>query len=390
MAHPALFLVVPPGLEPLAADEARTAGFAVAGTETGGVALDGGWPEAMRANLALRLPVRVLWRIGEFRAPHLAMLDRRARRFPWRDWLRPDVPVRVEASVRASRIWHAGAAADRIGRAIAETLGAPVTARGGRGGGDEGADIAAEAPGGAGGGITLKARIVDDLVTLSLDTSGAPLYRRGFRPAVAKAPLRETLAAAVLQAAGYDGAEAVVDPMCGSGTLLIEAAEIAAALPPGRGREFAFQRLAGFDPQAWAALRGPAPAPAAGPARLFGSDRDQGAVEAAAGNALRAGVGALCRFERRAVSDLAPPPGLPPGLVITNPPWGLRLGERKLLFALYGTVGRVLAERFAGWRVAVLAPDPGLVAATGLGLAAEGPPLDIGGVKARLWLGRAG
>ena len=367
MDAPALFLAAPPGLEPVVAAEARAAGFAVAGEVAGGVEVTGGWAEVMRANLWLATPSRVLWRIGAFRAPHLAMLDKRARRFAWGEFLRSDVPVRVEARVHASRIWHAGAAAQRIETAIAETLGAVV---------------APDAP------VAVKARIEDDLVTLSLDTSGAGLWMRGWRPEGGRAPLRESLAAAFLRLVGWHGRVPLVDPMCGSGTFAIEGAAMALGLAPGRLRPFAFERFAGFDAGAWAALKAEAARPVPeGPVIAWGQDRDNGAIRAARANAARAGLAGRVELARQAVSDLTPPPG-GPGLVIANPPWGARIGQRKPLFALYGAFGRVLADRFAGWRVAILCPDAGLVGATGLGLGAAGPVVDIGGIKVRLWAGR--
>lgn len=355
----------PPGLEPLLAEEARAAGFAGVADVPGGVTLRGGWPEVWRANLVLRGAARVLVRIGAFRAPHLAQLDRRARRFPWAETLRPDVPVRIEATCRNSRIWHAGAAAERIGRALRESLGVTT---------------AADAP------LALKVRIEDDLCTLSLDTSGAPLHRRGHKQAVGKAPLRETLAALFLRACGHDGAEPVVDPMCGSGTFVIEAAEIAAGLAPGRDRDFAFELLSGFDSAAWAALRAAAAptAPPAPPPRCFGSDRDAGAVAMASANAARAGVAALTTFHRAAISDLQPPHG-PPGLVIVNPPYGGRIGNPKLLHALYGSLGQTLRARFGGWRVGLVTSAPELARTTGLPFAPAGPPVPHGGLRVRLY-----
>lgn len=359
-----IFLATVPGLEPPAAGEARARGFREVAAVPGGVTLKGGWPEVWRANLELRLPTRVLVRLGAFRAMHLAQLDKRARKFPWGETFAPGTALKVEAVTRKSRIYHAGAAAQRIERALAEELGAV---------------IAPEAA------LVVKVRIEDDLVTVSLDTSGEALHKRGHKTEVGKAPLRETLAAGFLRLAGYDGTQSVVDPMCGSGTLVIEAAEMAAGLLPGRGRGFAFEGLASFDPAAFAAMKDRPPPPAP-PPRFFGHDRDAGAVRYSAANAARAGVAGVTGFTRQPLSDLAPPDGAP-GLVITNPPWGARIGERKLLFALYGTLGKVLSERFPGWKVAVIAPDAGLVKATGLGLEAAGPPVDIGGVKARLWLG---
>ncbi len=356
-----IFLAAPPGLEPLLADEARERGFAEPLVEPGGVRVRGGWSEVMRANLELRGAGRVLVRFASFRAMHLAQLDKRARKVPWGEVLRPDIPVRVEAVCRKSRIYHAGAAAQRVETAIRETLGAGT---------------AEDAP------LRILVRIEDDLCTLSLDTSGAPLHRRGFKQAVAKAPMRETMAALFLRACGFDGREPVADPMCGSGTFPIEAAEIAAGLEPGRARPFAFELLAGHDPAAWEAMR-TAPPPAAPAARFLGFDRDAGAVRMSAENAARAGVDGWTDFLRRPVGELARPHG-PPGLVMVNPPYGGRIGERKLLRAVYATLGDRLREGFSGWRVGLLTDAPELARATGLPFDPPGPPIPHGGLKIRL------
>ncbi len=368
-----IFLVAPPGLESVLAEEAREAGFAGVTAVPGGVTLSGGWPEVWRANLELRGPARVLARVGAFRAMHLAQLDKRARKFPWEVVLRPDVPVRVEAVCHASRIYHAGAAAERVGRAIAETLGADVRVMGAKG--------REEDPGEA---VAVKVRIDDDLCTLSVDTSGEALHKRGMKPEVGRAPMRENMAALFLRACGHRPGEAVVDPMCGSGTFVIEAAEMAAGLKPGRARSFAFERLAGFDPRIWTEMTGDAPV-AAGPVCAFGSDRDDGAIRASGANAARAGVAALCAFCRAAISDAAPPEGVAPGLVIVNPPYGTRIGERRPLFALYGTFGRVMRERFAGWRVSLITADAGLAKAAGLPFLPVEGPVAHGGLKIALY-----
>lgn len=360
-----IFLVCAPGLEAVLAEEARALGFAAPEALPGGVRIRGGWPEVWRANLELRGAGRVLARIASFRALHLAQLDRRARRVDWAALLPPGIALRVEASCSQSRIYHAGAAAERIGRALVETAGVRLAA----------ATDAEEA-------LRVMARIDDDLCTLSLDTSGAPLHRRGHKVAVGKAPLRETLAALFLRACGYAGTEPVVDPMCGSGTFVLEAAEIAAGLAPGRDRRFAFEALASFDPAAWDRMRAPGPARPL-PFRCLGSDRDSGVVQMAAENAARAGVADLVTFARLAVSDAVPPEG-PPGLVMVNPPYGARIGERPMLHGLYGALGKVLRERFQGWRVGLVTSDGGLARATGLALAA-GPPVAHGGLKVRLY-----
>ncbi|MBS0125453.1 THUMP domain-containing class I SAM-dependent RNA methyltransferase [Thetidibacter halocola] len=359
-----IFLAAQPGLEGALLAEVREAGFAEPVAVPGGVTLQGSWPDVWRANLVLRGAGRVLARIASFRAMHLAQLDKRARKVDWAAHLRPDLPVRVEATCRQSKIYHDRAARQRIERAIAETVGAPIA---------EGED----AP------IRVMLRIEDDLAVISLDTSGEPLHRRGHKTFVGKAPMRETLAALFLREAGFDGTEPLVDPMCGSGTFVLEAAEVARGLLPGRSRSFAFETFGSFDPAAFAAMK--AVAPRDTDLLFHGSDRDDGAIRGAVANAERAGVADLCRFTRAPVGALQRPDG-PPGLVMVNPPYGERIGNRKLLFALYGSLGAVLKERFSGWRVGIVTSDGGLAKATGLPFGPAGPPVAHGGLTVKLWL----
>ncbi|MET4104517.1 putative N6-adenine-specific DNA methylase [Roseovarius sp. MBR-78] len=357
-----IFLATAPGLEAALAEEVAALGFHPARAVPGGVEIEGGWRDVWRANREVRGANRVLARIGAFRAMHLAQLDKRARKFDWASVLRADVPVKVEATCRRSKIYHAGAATQRIVRAITETLGAP-----------EGGD----------GAIRVMARIEDDLVSLSVDSSGEPLHRRGHKLATGKAPLRETLAALFLRQCGYDGREPVLDPMCGSGTFPIEAAEIALGLAPGRDRRFAFEDLATFDAEAWQAMRAQT-VPRATGLRFLGFDRDAGAVRMAGENAARADVSAVTQFACQPVSALTRPEGAP-GLVMVNPPYGARIGERKLLFGLYGSLGEVLRREMRGWRVGLVTSDGGLARATGLPFLPPGPPVAHGGLKVTLW-----
>ena len=357
-----IFLVAAPGLENTLREEAAARGFADPVVTAGGVTVQGDWAEVWRANLQMRGAGRVLARIGEFRAFHLAQLDKRSRKFPWGDVLRADVPVKVEATCKASKIYHAGAAIQRVEKALVEELGTT---------------IAADAP------IRLKLRIDDNLCTFSVDTSGESLHKRGHKEAVGKAPMRENLAAMFLRECGYDGSEPLVDPMCGSGTFVIEAAEMAAGLHAGRSRGFAFEQLATFDAARWAALRADQPATLP-PVRFFGSDRDDGAIRMSIANAARAGVAECTQFTRAAVSDAQRPDG-PPGLVIVNPPYGARIGDKKLLFAVYGALGKTLLERFKGWRVGMVTSDNGLAKSSGLPFKPAGPPVSFGGLKVKLF-----
>lgn len=357
-----IFLIATPGLEGPLCAEAVARGFSDARATAGGVICRGGWPEVWRANLELRGANKVLVRLGSFPVVHLAQLDKRARKFPWSDFLRPDVPIKIEATSRKSRIYHAGAARQRVERAITETLGAPISS-----------DAA----------LRVLVRIEKDICTFSVDTSGDPLHKRGHKTAVAKAPMRETMAAMFLHECGFDGTQTVLDPMCGSGTFVIEAAEIALGLRPGRSRRFAFEDLAGFDRDQWQGMRQSRPVSQTD-LRFYGSDRNAGAVEAASGNAASAGVDQITRFQQRAVSDIKPPEG-PAGLVIVNPPYGARIGDEKRLRSLYGSLGKVLLNRFQGWRVGIVTTTPGLARATRLPLLPPGPVVDHGGTKIRLY-----
>ena len=356
-----IFLVVAPGLEPLLADEARAHGFEVRETIPGGVTIVGGWPDVWRANLLLRGATRVLVRLASFRAMHLAQLDKRSKKLPWTDWLRADMPVRVEATCRRSRIYHNKAAAQRI----------------------EGALSTAKIPLSKDATLVLKVRIDDDLCTISVDTSGESLHKRGLKEQVNKAPMRETLAALFLRACRYNGTEPVYDPMCGSGTFVIEAAEKAAGLAPGRVRSFAFENLASFEPDTWQRMRDSV-VPQQTSLKFTGSDRDQGAVRMSEANAARAGVSNITQFTCAPIGEAVPPEG-PPGLVIVNPPYGGRIGNKAPLHGLYAAFGNRITEAFKGWRVGLVTSEPGLARATGLKWKDTGPIVDHGGTKVRLY-----
>lgn len=358
-----LFLATQPGLEAELAAEARALGLSDVVAEAGGVSCAGDLTTAMRANLWLRTATQVLLRIAVFRAAHPAQLDKRARRVDWARHISADVPVRVEATCRKSRVYHAGAAQTRVAAAITDATGAVV------------ADDAT---------LRVLVRIEDDLATISLDTSGAPLHKRGTKQAVGKAPLRETMAAAFLARMGFDGQTRVIDPMCGSGTFVLEAAEIAAGRAPGRARGFAFEDLASFDPAAWAALRAELPPPREGGALHLGFDRDAGAVAMARANAERAGLSEACAFEAQPISALVRPDGAP-GLVMVNPPYGARIGDRRALFSLYNALGETVRAGFRGWRVGLVTSDGGLARATGLPFVPGGPSVSHGGLSVTLY-----
>ena len=357
-----IFLITAPGLQDLLATEAREKGFKVTSVIGGGVTLRGEWPEVWRANLQLRGANRVLARIGEFRAIYLSQLEKNASEFPWAETLPDGALVTVEASCIKSKIYHAGAATQRVQEALVA----------------QGFFIA---PTGTEDSYNIRVRIERDIVTFSIDTSGEALHKRGYKEAVNKAPMRETMASLFLRDAGYNGKEPLYDPMCGSGTFPIEAAEIARRFDSGRARSFAFQSLPHFDVDAFEAMRSPEREAAF---NVYGSDRDTGAITMSRANAERAGVSGISEFSVKPISEITPPCE-DKGLVIANPPYGGRIGNKKPLFGLYASFGERLMAEFKGWRVGIITTEPSLAKATKLPFKPAGPVVDHGGMKVRLY-----
>ncbi|MDA5093776.1 THUMP domain-containing protein [Aliiroseovarius sp. KMU-50] len=362
-----IFLVAAPGLEQALRTEALSSGFSAPKAVPGGVVFQGRWQEVWRANLVLRGATRVLMRIGQFSVAHLSQLDKKAHQVDWASVLPQGATVKVETTCRKSKIYHDRAASERIEKALVDVVGAQISSD-------------AE--------IIVKVRIEKDRCTISLDTSGDSLHKRGHKTATGKAPMRETLAALFLREMGFDGSQTVLDPMCGSGTFVIEAAEWAAGLMAGRDRSFAFEKLASFDPETFKNIK---EREAQGfknfkdlPPRFFGSDRNAGAIKNSQRNAKAAGVEEITQFTHAAISDLERP-DCPPGIVIVNPPYGERIGDKRQLFALHGRLGQVMKERFSGWRVGIITSDGGLAKATGLPLLPPGPPVDHGGLRIKLY-----
>ena len=361
-----IFLSTAPGLEDLLLEEVKEAGFNNPQVTAGGVTIDGTWEDVWRANLSLRGASKVLSRIGEFRAFHLAQLDKRARKFPWGETLKPGLKIKVEVVTnKKSKIYHAGAAEERIERAISEEFDAQIVE----------SKLDAD--------IIIKTRIDRNNVILSVNTSGEGLHKRGYKQAMGKAPMRETMAALCLRGCGYTGSEPVFDPMCGSGTFLIEAAEISTGLLPGRNRHFAFEKLAPYDLEVVESLKINA-SKRDGTAHFYGSDRNVKAIEFAKENAARAGVLNLCTFSPKPLSAITRPDG-PPGLVIVNPPYGARVGKKKDLFALYNSFGAVMQEKFQGWRVGLVTSDSSLAQATQLPWLPTDAPINHGGLRVKLF-----
>lgn len=318
-------------------------------TEDGGVSWEGDARSMMRANLWLRTASRVLVRVARFKATAFYELEKRAKQIPWERFVGAGMDVEFRVTARKSKLYHSDGIAERLLSALSSRLSAAS------------GKPKAESQ-------LFVVRAFRDEFTISADTSGELLHMRGYRQAVAKAPLRETLAAALLIATDWTGKAPLLDPFCGSGTIPIEGALVARRIPPGLHRGFAFMAWPEHKPSAWQRLVSDAQTAveASSPVPIRGSDRDGGAIEASQANAERAGVAADVEFLVRTISSVAPPASDAPGLIATNPPYGVRVGKGGDVRNLYAQLGHVLRESFGGWRVAMYAPDPRLAREVGL------------------------
>ena len=356
------FAATSPGIELLLADELRGLHIAPGTIEPGGVEFAATASQLADALLQLRTANRVTVRLASFHARSFGELERHAARVAWEQVLAPGGAVHFRVTAKKSRLYHQDAIAERLERAVQARVTGVRAVRAPSAAEEMEADVS-RLP----AVQRIVVRVMRDEFTLSADAAGALLHLRGWRQAVAKAPLRETLAAALLLASGWDQTSPLLDPFCGSGTIAIEAALLARRMAPGRNRRFAFEAWPALPGDLMAAARqralaGERPAPAS----IAGRDRDAGAVAAAWANAERAGVVADVTFSCETISALTPDAGL--GWLITNPPYGTRIGERTGLRDLYAVLGRVIRERRPNWQLAMLSADRMLEAQTQLKL----------------------
>jgi putative N6-adenine-specific DNA methylase len=354
------FAIVAPGLAPLAAAELAALGVPPREVEPAGVAFAGDAASLLRVNLHARLVSRVVLRLATFGARDFATLEREAGRVPWARVLRAGEVATLSVTCRKSRLYHSDAVAERVARAIAARLPSVQAVRAGGEDEEDGPVDAAAGP--AARRQLLLVRFERDVCTISADASGARLHQRGWRLATAKAPLRETLAAALLAASGWPGDVPLVDPLGGAGTIAIEAALRARCLAPGLARAFACEQWPGADPALARALRDEARAQArpAAAAPIVCADRDAGAVAAARANAERAGVSHDVQVLHQPLSATDLSALGPRGWVVTNPPWGIRTGDPETLRALWGRLGAIVRAGGTGWTLAAVVPDPAL------------------------------
>ena len=365
------FAVCLPGLEALVERELDELGVAHCRIRRGGVEFRASTRQLYAANVWVRTATRVVTRISQFRARSFAELEVGAAETPWFDFAAPDRAVRFTVTSHRSRLYHTDAIAERFARVFARTV-------------DDGARDAQ----------LFAVRFDRDVCTVSADASGLPLHQRGWRLATAKAPLRPTLAAAMLLGSGWTAMVPLLDPLCGSGTIAVEAALIATRRAPGAGREFSFQQWPSFEPGTWASVRASlraAPIDLPPVPAIVACDRDAGAIEATIANAERAGVAELVAARvapLRQTTRFDEVRDAPPGLIVTNPPYGLRVARGKPLRDLYASLGNIVRGPLAAWDLSFLSADDALARATGLAL----DPLlrtKNGGVDVTLWQHRA-
>jgi len=359
------------GIEPVLADELRALGAAEVEPGRGGVSFRGDLALLYQANLWLRTAIRILRPILEADVASPDELYEAVRSLDWSCYLTPEHTLAVDCNVRDSQITHSKYAALRVKDAICDQF---VERCGRR------PSIDVDEP-----MIGLNLHIYRNRAVLSLDSSGESLHKRGYRPIQTRAPLNEALAAALVLLTGWHGEMPFADPLCGSGTLAIEAAWIALRRPPGLTRKrFGFQGWMDYDVELWTSLRDEARRGIGRllPAPILASDARGDAVSFAINNARAAGIGHLLRFDKRDVRDFQPPPRAP-GVLLCNPPYGERIGEEKNLFGLYRLLGEVFAQPCQGWTAYVFTGNPRLAAAIGLTPAAE-TPLYNGKIPCRL------
>ncbi len=376
------FAIAAPGLAPLVAAELEAVGVQVTGVEPAGVAFSVTPRMLFRVNCWSRLATRVVVRLDTFTARDFATLEKLARRVPWGDVLRTGDVAELSVTCRKSRLYHSDAVAQRIARGIERMVpgvrAAQADSDDDGGDGDdiaEGTDINqtdVQHNRGANPTVDTRAKTAPDarvqrilvrfdrdVCTISADASGELLHRRGWRLDTGKAPLRETLAAALIAASEWPGDVPLIDPMCGAGTIAIEAALRARNMAPGLSRSFSCEFWPGV--AASIALEEREAAKAAvreAAAPIIAADRDAGAIEATRTNAERAGVLQSVTILHQPLSDTDACSLGPSGFIVTNPPYGVRTGDPLTLSALWGRLGAVLRSAGPGWRLTAVVPDP--------------------------------
>jgi putative N6-adenine-specific DNA methylase len=364
------FAPCPRGLEDLLREELLALGGQDVAATQGGVAFTGPFELCYRANLESRLASRVLWQIA--RGPYETEQDLydAAYRLAWPEWFAAGCSIKVKVSARRCPLTSLDFVTLRTKDAVCDKFSALTKSR---------PNVDTRQP-----DIRIDLFLDPAGFILYLDTSGEALFKRGWRRAGGEAPLRENLAAGMLRLSGWTPDQTLYDPLCGGGTILLEAALMARGISPGLGRRFAFEKLRNFDAAAW---RGQCEASRnrqtrTAPMTIYGSDKDGLALKAARAQLEAAGVAESVRLTQTDVFEAEPP--AQEGILVTNPPYGRRMGDPGELADFYPRFGDVLKQRFPGWRAHILTADLRLPKLIGL-QPSRRIPLFNGALECRLF-----
>ncbi|MDH3505287.1 MAG: THUMP domain-containing protein [Nitrospirota bacterium] len=336
------FATCPRGLEEVLSHELQELGGQEIRSTPGGVECQGPFSLCYRLNLESRIASRILWRVGQGWYRDEEDLYRLASSLPWPEYFSVDCHIKVRIIAQHSPLKSLEFATLRVKDAICDRFVRATHAR---------PEVSKRQP-----DIQIVVFVDEDHVVWYIDTSGDPLFKRGWRKVAGEAPIRENLAAGILRLSGWTGEQVLLDPMCGAGTFLIEAALIAKGIAPGSGREFAFRHLQNFDQTTWEQIRQESIKPISPVPGLsiFGYDEDANALAMARRNLEGLGLEDI-QLNQVDVLDVTPPG--PKGFLVTNPPYGVRMGDRLELEEWYPKFGNLLKQRFAGWDVYVLTAD---------------------------------
>jgi putative N6-adenine-specific DNA methylase len=364
------FASCPRGLEKVLGTELETLGAGEAQVVDGGVAFSGPLALCYAVNLESRVASRVLWRVGGADYRSEEEIYRAARALPWPRLFDVSRTIRVNVSAIKSPVKSLEFVTLRVKDAACDAF---REARGSR------PDVDTQAP-----DVRIHAFLTRNEVTFYLDTSGEALFKRGWRVTAGDAPLRENLAAGILRLAGWAAPMPLLDPMCGSGTFLIEAAMMALDVAPGLNRAFGFERLANYDGEKWQMLRKKALArrKPASPLPIHGRDKSGEMLALAHENLAKTGLTDAVQLKQMDILD-GGPPGTS-GIIVMNPPYGERVAAKDDLAAFYPKLGDALKQRHTGWTAYVLSADPSLPRLIGL-KATRRTPLYNGAIECRLF-----
>jgi putative N6-adenine-specific DNA methylase len=364
------FATCPRGLELILAGELRLFDAEKIHAVGGGVQFGGDFFLCYRANLESRVASRILWQVTTDRYRDEEDIYRAAYALPWTDWFDAARTIRVDVSATKSPLTSLNFATLKIKDAVCDKIRCLTGRR---------PSVDTHQP-----DIPIQAHLTDRDVTLYLDTTGEPLFKRGKRLAVGEAPLRENLAAGILRLAGWEPGIPLLDPMCGSGTFLLEAALMALDIAPGLGRHFAFEKFKNFDGRRWRELlqRSQARQRPKTPLAIYGSDLSAAALKAARVNLAACDLDKLVSLKQANLLEIAAPAD--EGIIVTNPPYGVRIGEQQELAEFYPKLGDTLKKNFTGWRAYILSADMRLPKLIRLA-AAKRTPLFNGALECRLF-----